>query len=266
MLTAAALGLGTAYKIFPIVILPAMLAGLWRDKSPGRVQRALLATAAFLATAVAPFVVAWSTAGDAIFNPFRMHAERGVQIESVYASALMLLRPLGLPVEAAKAARWEEMRGDAASWCANSSTMIVLVMILAPAIWLTITRRTMDRTAGYRWGLWTLAAATLASKVLSPQFMVWLLPMLLLLGVELLPRRQFVALGALLLLAATLTTAVFPYLYLPVVKGLSQPSIAALTQLDWLPVTLLAARNGLLLMIVGWLGVRNVRYVALENT
>ncbi|MBS0209968.1 MAG: hypothetical protein JSS27_13550 [Planctomycetes bacterium] len=260
LLATAALGLGAAYKVFPAFMAPAFLVATWRASGHASAGRKLNPVGVFALAVVLPLAVAaWSSEGG-VWKLFSAHGARGLQIESTYASALMLLRGAGVASEVVGLARWTELQSTAANLLAAASPWITGALIMAVTGWLAILKRSIDRRDGYRWGLWSLAAAAVTCKVLSPQFMVWVLPTLLLLGLDVLERREFFVLVVLLVVAAALTTAVFPYHFMPGLAGLSdQPRATLIPNLDTSPVALLAARNALLVAITSWLGWRSYK-------
>ena len=104
-------------------------------------------------------------------------------------------------------------------------------------------------------------------NVLSPQYFVWSIPLLLLAAVEVLPEKGKSAwmLTGFLIVAAALTTWLFPYHYFCVPPGLKASPM--LTPHGLIPApgdslapssfgyAVLALRNFLYLGIVAWLGV-----------
>lgn len=216
-LGAAALGAGAAAKVFPVVLLPLAVAR--------RGRRTLAWFVAALAVLVGPFMLLGP--GGIRFS-VEGQVERGLQIESLGASILLVLDRVG-------AYTAKPFFGDG-SWNLDGATpdalavasSIVQLGTLA-AVWIVYARgqRTDER-------LVLAAAAALAAsvtfgKVLSPQFLVWLLPF-----VSLLPS---VRPAVLLLGALALTQVVYPGRY------------DALVDVESLPVVVLAARNALLLTL-----------------
>jgi Glycosyltransferase family 87 len=93
LLAAAVLGLAVSAKVYPLVLVP--LAGIyvWRRAGPRRVGLALGVFAAVILVVVLPFA-AYDAHGVA--SSFRSQAERGLQIESLGASLLLVADRLGL--------------------------------------------------------------------------------------------------------------------------------------------------------------------------
>jgi hypothetical protein len=213
----AALGLGISFKLIPIIIVPfpllADLHGLWRRP---RDARLLLGPVALAITALGPFAYYYTLVGSDLKTMFEFHSVRGVQIESSYASAMML----SAPAEALECyfgyGSWN-LRG------AHEATYLKMSSWLLPAVLLGFGLRALaapllgekfDRTAAYRWASVTVPVATLLAKVFSVQYLLWATPFLLLAGAEYFPRRGFRAIAVGSVLSCALTAFVFPHHYM----------------------------------------------------
>jgi len=205
---------------------------------------ALTARAALLAALVtALFVPFYLREGPESLAFLRYHGERGLQLESVAASLPLVLSFFGHPVHLVGEFGAWHLRSPLAPMLAKVSPALILVLVGGVAVWVCFRGRrgdgvaTADRLAVAAAPLFvgavtaSLALAVLASKVFSPQYLLWLLPL-----VPLAPSRRLLPL---FLAVAALTTAVFPYFY---------DDIAALTTHGKL---LLAARNALFVAFAG---------------
>ena len=84
----ALVGLGAAYKLIPIIVLPFLILGdLQTERKWSPV--ALRAGIAFLVL-VAPFAISYRDSGLASLGFLRYHADRGVEIESTWATLMWL--------------------------------------------------------------------------------------------------------------------------------------------------------------------------------
>ncbi|HWC90163.1 MAG TPA: hypothetical protein VG433_10920 [Pirellulales bacterium] len=248
-----ALGLGCSYKLIPAAIVPLVVIADVRAmrtlKDELRLAGGLLA---FAATAVGPFAYYYHAAGPKLWSMFQYHTARGLEIESLWGSLLLALRPLGLEVRAVNNyGSWNvASRFDVELLALSTAAMaLILVVGLFRACWPT---RPFLRSDAYRWSLLTLLGLMLAAKVLSVQYLLWGLPAALLLGAERLSRSRFLLLCAGLLLIAALTTAVFPVLFfsqLPLFGHVIPIEHALIPKMDWLPAGLLIARNLLLVAL-----------------
>jgi uncharacterized membrane protein len=170
------LGLAFAAKVYPVVLLPPALVWIWRER--GR-RRALTALAAFIAVAVAialPFLV---LAPHGLVESFRSQAARGLQIESLGAQALVAADHVGLytahVVHHTRGAVGYDLRGSLPRALGIVSSVLQLAAVLAVA-WLYARRR--DEAARLAVAFAAAVAGFLAfTRVFSPQYLVWLVPL-----------------------------------------------------------------------------------------
>jgi hypothetical protein len=203
-LGAGTLGLATAAKLYPAVIVPIALAHIWRSR--GR-REALLCTGAVLAVVAAivlPFAV---IAPGGVWDAFWRQAGRPLQIESFGAGLLLAAHHLfGLELTMESSHGSQNLAGGAAAVLAVVSTVLQLGALAAIWIWHARGPATRDRL------LAASAAAVCAfvafGKVLSPQFLIWLIPL-----VPLVRGRRGLAASALLAAALVLTQLWFPFRY-----------------------------------------------------
>ena len=133
---------------------------------------------------------------------------------------------------------WEVAGGAEALVSRAASLSMVLLPVLLAA-WALALRGRFDRERAYAQALLALTGVIVVSKVFSPQFLLWAIPVFALAAVEVsaTPRR-FLAAGAWLLVMAALTLLVY--------EGGGSVELRAMS--TWVMATLLA---------------RNVMYVAL---
>jgi hypothetical protein len=136
-------------------------------------------------------------------------AARGLQVESLYASALWLGKWLGLiSVSWEHTQKWYEVHGRAATailpW---ARVVFLLVMLISTAFSVRMAARSRE-TSPARLGrilLLPLLGFVAFNQVFSPQFMIWLLPLA---SLTVLQRNPLS--GGAVLLAAVLTPVIFP--------------------------------------------------------
>ena len=225
-------GFAGAVKLWPLALAP-LFCGLEQRRRgwPGAARTASLVAVGFLV----PLAAALARSGTRVGEFLVFHYRRGIQLESTWASLALVLADLGVaPVEVDTRFGAIHLQGPLASPLAHASTPALLALALAPQ--LVVLRRglggPLDRH-GER-GLLAAGAAVLGfligGKVLSPQFLLWVAPILALLAGD--------ALGRILALAAAaLTTAIYPYLW-PALLHQAPGHLAALAAL--------VARNALL--------------------
>ena len=209
------LGLGFAAKLWPAVLLPIAVAHLWRRR--GR-RSALAVVVAFVAVAAACFLPFAVLAPDGLRAMFADQLDRPLQVESLGAAVLMAGQHLGMrPLATIGSHGGQALSGRGAGLAADLSTIFEIVSVLA--IWVVFARR---RTADGESTLLAAASAVAAlvafDKVLSPQYLIWLAPFVLLVR----GGRGVVA-GGLLFLALGLTQTWFPWHYWRLATGHDAP-------------------------------------------
>lgn len=205
VLSGVLLGLGFAAKLWPAVLLPIAVAHLWRRS--GR-RGALVVVAAFVAAAAACFLPFAILAPEGLRAMFADQLDRPLQVESLGAAVLMAAEHLGLrPLATVGSHGGQALSGHGAGLAAGLSTALEITTVLA--IWILFARR---RSAEGESTLLAAAAAVSAlvafDKVLSPQYLVWLVPFILLVR-----GARGVVGGGLLFLALGLTQTWFPWHY-----------------------------------------------------
>jgi uncharacterized membrane protein len=188
-----------------------------------------LATLVLVAAAVvAPFAV---YAPHGVFESFRSQAERGLQVESLGASLLLLLDRLGLynaHVVRTTGVAGRNLVGDAADAVAVAS--LVLEGLAVATVWV-LYARVRDARARLPLAFAAAVAGFIAfTKVFSPQYLVWLVPL-----VVLVDGAAGVAAVSLAAVALVLAQVWFFHYH-------------ALFRIDW-PVWLLLARDAVLVAL-----------------
>jgi Glycosyltransferase family 87 len=205
LLSGALLGLGLAAKLWPAVLLPIALVHLWRRK--GRAA-ALAHLAAFVAVAAGCFLPFAIIAPDGLRAMFADQLGRPLQVESLGAAVLMAAEHLGMhPLATIDSHGAQALSGHGAGLAANLSTVLEIAAVVA--VWIVFARRRdPDGEAVLLAAAAAVAALIAFDKVLSPQYLIWLVPFVFLVRGE----RGLLA-GGLLFLALGLTQAWFPWHY-----------------------------------------------------
>ncbi len=254
----AALGFGGAYKLFTLIALPILwFTDLRRDRQPLRMGA--LAGLATLA-AVGPFAWYYVQAGPVVGEMFRYHAARPIEIESVYSAFALMLSLCGLPVSTQFAYGSQNLISPIAPQLSLLATVTLLAMLGGAAGWTLFRKKEFDRALGDRLAWWTMLAVVTFSKVLSPQYFIFVTPLLVVLVVELASRRLLRAGLACVVAINALTTAVFPYCWFSLnpVTGAQNPW-GLIPDLNAFPCLMIATRDGLLVVLTGWLLARLYR-------
>jgi hypothetical protein len=205
----AVLGAATMTKGFPIVVAPVALAWLVGRGEARTALRGACALAAVVAL-IAGVAVAASPSGA--LDALRYQTDRPVQIESLPSLGIRLVHSLGgaapVKVESFKSDGLEHPAGDAlaaASMLLGAAAVALLAVGAA---------RRRDERALVLCSLGAVAAFATFGKVLSPQYLVWTLP----LGALALAWRHW-ALAAAVGVATVLTLVEFPARYFDLRDG-----------------------------------------------
>ena len=176
----AAIGLGAAVKLWPALLLLALLPQrLTRDGVSDRRRVATRTISGFVLAGIGLAVLSLAAGGaQRLLSPLRWQAERGLQIESIWATPLMVLRwfqpgtldLLGSPYNA------DELFGPGVSAMLTASTVATLLglAIIAALVMRAFRDPQPDR---FRLSLLALAivmVVIVSNKTLSPQYMVWM--------------------------------------------------------------------------------------------
>ncbi len=237
-LAALALGVGISAKLYPIVLLPLLVAFVWRRY--GR-RRALLALAIAAAAALAIFLPFAAIAPGAVESALRGQLERGLQVESLGSAAVLALDHIGLVsgVTVHAQAGTGTATGVDVVGSGTGTALAVLSVLRATvllAIWISFIRGAATDDRLVRYAAAAVTASVALSPVLSPQFLVWLLPVVPLVG----GRRGLAAL-AFLACGIVLTHVWYPYTYFGFVENLATGDVLLLLARDLTLVAVLVA-------------------------
>jgi Glycosyltransferase family 87 len=228
-LALAVLGLAVAAKLYPAVLLPVAL--IWIARRRGR-REAALALAAFTAVLVAVFLPFVTLSPGGVWHSLTAQFGRPLQIESLGAAVLLAAHQLGAYDPTIVSSHGSQ---NLAGPLPDALAMLQTVLqALAVAItWGLFARGRPDRERLLTASAAAVVAFVAFGKVLSPQFLIWLLPLVPLVA-------GGAGVTACWVLAATLiaTQLWFPYRYWDVV---------ALEPAGWLVL----ARDLLLLVLLG---------------
>jgi uncharacterized membrane protein len=180
VLAFAVLGLAVSAKVYPLVLVP--LAGwlVWRRAGARRTLIALGVMVVVVAAVVAPFA---AYAPHGVFESFRSQATRGLQVESFGASLLLVLDKLGLydaEVVRTTGVAGRNLAGGTADVVAAG--LLVLEAAAVATVW-ALYARARDARELLPVAFAAAVAGFLAfTKVFSPQYLVWLLPLVVAAG------------------------------------------------------------------------------------
>jgi hypothetical protein len=215
VLSGGLLGLGFAAKLWPAVLLPIALVYLWRRRGGGTALANLVAFVAVAAACFLPFAI---IAPHGLRAMFADQLDRPLQVESLGAAVLMAGQHLGMrPLTTIDSHGAQALSGRGAGLAADLSTVFEVVTVFA--VWFLFARR---RYADGETVLLAAAAAVAAlvafDRVLSPQYLIWIVPF-----IPLVRGRRGVYASALLFLALGLTQTWFPQSYWPLATDHRSP-------------------------------------------
>lgn len=215
----AALGLGTAVKLYPVLLLPLLLVLAWR--------RALAGFVVACAAVFVPFLV---IAPHGVVASIQDQVGRHLQIETPLASLALLAHSLGLISVGVVSEAHTYGLGGASGFALAALTTVLFVGALA-LIWRRAPKLVRSREGLVLAWVATLCVAVVFGRVLSPQYLIWLLPFVPLVGLQ--ATVLFVA-------ALVLTNVWYPVRYLDVVLHMDRGDIVLLVVRNAVLIALLA--------------------------
>jgi len=179
------LAVGTLIKLYPIALAPLFLIYQWRHQPWRRLVMPVLICGAVLACSILPFFIA-SPGG--FLNAFSLQGGRNLQIESSYASVLFMAYALG---RLAVAVFFGPVSWDLASYYSEGIAQwsLVIMFFAAAAVYIAYLWPYRGKTIEnigppklpalgrlINFSLLLIIVLLMTSKVMSTQFIVWLLP------------------------------------------------------------------------------------------
>ena len=203
-LGAGVLAAAVGAKLYPAVLVP--LAAVWVWRRGGR--RALLwCGGIFAAALLAIFLPFFILAPDGVASSIGRQLSRPLQIESLGAAALVALHnAVGVDIGIDSSHGSQNVAGSLGNGVAGATTALQLAALVA--VWIAFARGPADAERLVRYSALALVVFVAFGKVLSPQFMIWLVPF-----VPLVARRRGLAASLLLAAALFLTQHWFPNHY-----------------------------------------------------
>jgi Glycosyltransferase family 87 len=203
-LAAGTLAVGTLAKVFPAAALPAvLLADPRRKRSAMARELAVFGTIVLLV--LLPFVVVGRAGAEQAVSTL---VRRPLHIESLGGSALLALHDLGL-YDARVYVSFggsQDLAGTLAAAVAAVQGAVTAAAVLL--VWLLFTRGARSRERALTATAASVVALVAFGKVLSPQFLIWVVFV-----VPLVERRLFARAFVLVVAGLVLTRAYFPYRY-----------------------------------------------------
>jgi uncharacterized membrane protein len=203
-LGAGVLGVAAAAKLFPAVLVPVAAVWVWRRSGRREALVCLGVLAAALAVCFAPFFV---IAPHGVWHSVTTQTSRPLQLESLGAAVLLVAHAVGgLAITMRPSHGSQNLVGRGPDTLAAVQTAIQAIALIAVWVWFARGRATRERLV--QASAASVCAFVAFGKVLSPQFLIWLVPL-----VPLVRGRRGLAASALLALALVLTQLWFPFHY-----------------------------------------------------
>jgi Mannosyltransferase (PIG-M) len=231
------LGVAISAKLWPAVLAPLAIVSIWRRRGS---RAAALWTASLVAIEVAIFLPFAALALGPTAAPIRDQLDRPLQIESLGAAVLLVVHHLAHTSLQFNTRYGSQNIAGSTAHAVQLATTAVEVVAVALA-WVLFARGPATRERLVAYAAAAVAAFVAFGKVLSPQFVIWLIPL-----VPLVRGRRGLAAGALLAAILVLTQSWFPRHYLQL-EGLAPTQIWEVLARDLclvaLAVLLLAERR-----------------------
>ncbi len=240
----AILALGVMAKIYPVIIAPFFALYLLRHRQYRQLMHGITIFLGLLLALSLPWMV---RNAEGFWHLISYHAERGLHAESSYASVLLVGQILGLTQVTGELSfgSWNLVSPVADSLSRASPYIFVGLLLIIYALYARLIWRRAAPVAGIatldagaavlmlRYSLLAILIMLLSSKLFSPQFLIWLCPLL-----PLVRGRWRYTSWMLFLAVGGLTQYIYPYHYIEFELG--TPYLIAM----------MASRNFLLLVMV----------------
>ncbi len=222
--SAVLLGAAIATKLFPAVLAPIGLVWIWRRR--GR-RAALVWAAVVVAVCAAVFLPFAALAPGGLGHSFGVQMNRPLQLESLGGSVLIAVHHVfGTRLHVFTTVS-QNLSGPGAHAAAVVSSIVQVAALVAA--WLLYARGPQTRERLVVYSAAAVVAFAAFGKVLSPQYLVWLIPLV--------PLVRSLRVQALLVAALVLTQVEFPARYWQLANDL-RPSISLVVL--WRDVVLVA--------------------------
>ena len=203
-LALGALGLGIAAKVYPVALLPLFVVYVWRRRGRRQALAGLGVAAIVVGACVLPFV---ALSPHGVWASSLRQTSRPLQIETLGSGVLLALHQVaGLHISMVSSHGSQNLAGRLPDALAIVQGVIELAVIVG--IWIWFARGPAEPGRLFRACGAAVCAFVVFGKVLSPQFLIWLVPL-----VALVRGRRGLAAGATLVACLVLTQLWFPYRY-----------------------------------------------------
>jgi uncharacterized membrane protein len=172
------LALGVMTKLYPAVLIPLYLIIYWRNHQIRQAVTGIVTFGLACLIMLSPFLL---TGPQNLISLVNYHSQRGIQIESLYGAFLLLADRLGLTSVSLgfSYGSWN-LSGPLADSFSRLYTYIQVVTLFVCYcfIWAQVKKGKSQFTRLGSYSLLLIAVLLFTSKVFSPQYIIWLLPLM----------------------------------------------------------------------------------------
>jgi 8-oxo-dGTP pyrophosphatase MutT (NUDIX family) len=198
------LGAAIAAKVWPAVLAPLFVAYVWRSR--GR-REALLCAGLLVAAAVAVVLPFFVLSPGGVWDSVVRQTTRPLQLESLGAALIVVAHDVfGTGAHMVSSHGSQNLGGGFANAVGALQTLLQVAVV--GGTWTWFARAHRDRAELVRASAAVVVAFVALGKVVSPQFLIWLIPF-----VPLVRGRRGLRASGLLAVALVLTQAWFPQHY-----------------------------------------------------
>ena len=209
------LGVATSIKLWPAILFPVVLIDLFLKN----IKRAISGIILFCIGLILPFIPFITNAGWEVLSFLKYHAQRGIQIESFWALPVLILDSLGI---AKTRCDWSFGSNNAVSefsdYIIHFSNIALVLLLSLPLLTIILKKGRINQNEKIFTAVAMITGFILSNKVLSPQFMIWVTP-LLPVTAFMMPKHRMIRTIVLSLLIPLLTMLIFLVFYKNLCEG-----------------------------------------------
>ena len=199
------LGIAIAAKLYPAVLLPLAIVHVWRRRGS---REAGICTAVLTATLLILIVPLLVVAPHGLWSSLAGQAERPLQLESLGSSALLVAhQAFGVDLTVVFSHGSNNLGGHGADLIATGQTLLGALVLVA--LWVAYGRGPQTPGRLLRYSAACVCAFVTFGKVLSPQYLIWLIALVLIV-----PGRRGDISALILAIAMFVTQLWFPSHYI----------------------------------------------------
>jgi uncharacterized membrane protein len=205
------LGLGVAVKLFPVVLAPVYLISAYRQKMLKKdILFGIPAAIATVAVVWIPFIM---VAGQNFFVFLKYHGQRGIQAESFYSTFLFVAYKMGYQIKTRFSFGSWNIESSLSPVLAGGSFLVMVILLVYVLLHCFRISQNEDWDLGDipRMAALMILAFIIGGKVLSPQFLLWCMPLVIICLKEDYPVR--ITVWTVTGLIFVMSYCIFPLLY-----------------------------------------------------